>query len=29
MNKLTGGLRGSDLIIIADRPSMGKTAFLH
>ncbi len=27
LNKITSGLQGSDLIIIAARPSMGKTAF--
>lgn len=27
MDKMTGGLHGSDLVIIAARPSMGKTAF--
>ena len=27
LNKITGGLQKSDLIIIAGRPSMGKTAF--
>lgn len=28
LNKVTGGLRKSDLIILAARPSMGKTAFV-
>jgi len=27
LDKLTSGLQASDLIIIAGRPSMGKTAF--
>lgn len=27
LNNMTGGLKGGDLIIIAGRPSMGKTAF--
>jgi replicative DNA helicase len=27
LNKMTGGLQGGDLIIVAARPSMGKTAF--
>ena len=27
LNRMTGGWQGGDLIIVAARPSMGKTAF--
>ena len=29
LDKIIGGFKGGDLIVVASRPSMGKTAFLH